>query len=73
MNPSLILIARAMRDRDVSELRALGVNAIVQPEFEGGIEMFRQALFSYSHHEIKAARLISGIRSDLYGVRGIAD
>ncbi len=67
MNPRLILIARAAREHNVADLRAWGVNATVQPEFEGGIEMFRQALVSYSYDEVRASHLISGLRSDLYG------
>jgi len=67
MNPSVILIARAVREHNVAELQALGVNATVQPEFEGGIEMFRQALVSYTYDDMKASRLIAGLRADLYG------
>jgi CPA2 family monovalent cation:H+ antiporter-2 len=67
MNPSIIVIARAMRERNVVELRELGINATVQPEFEGGIEMVRQALVPYNYDEIEVARLISNLRSDLYG------
>jgi CPA2 family monovalent cation:H+ antiporter-2 len=66
MNPSLIVIARAMREHNIAELRRLGINAAVQPEFEGGIEMVRQTLASYSFDEIEASRLISNLRSDLY-------
>ncbi len=69
MNPSLVLIARAVRQRDVAELRALGVNATVQPEFEGGIEMVRLALVSIGFDEAKTSGLIAGVRSDLYGER----
>jgi len=69
MNPSLIVIARAMREHNIAELRRLGINAAVQPEFEGGIEMVRQTLASYSFDEIEASRLISNLRSDLYGER----
>lgn len=68
MNPSLLVIARAMRDRNVSELRRLGVDNVVQTEFEGGIEMARQALVSCDFDASEAARLISNLRSELYGV-----
>jgi hypothetical protein len=49
------------------ELRDLGVNATVQPEFEGGIEMVRQALAPYNYDELEVSRLISKLRSSLYG------
>jgi CPA2 family monovalent cation:H+ antiporter-2 len=67
MNPGVVLVARAAHEQNVADLRAWGVNATVQPEFEGGIEMFRQALVSYSYDEVRASHLISGLRSDLYG------
>ena len=35
MNPALIVIARAIRMQNIVELQELGVNATVQPEFEG--------------------------------------
>ena len=67
INPSLIVIARATRERNIAELQELGVDATVQPEFEGGIEMVRRVLTAYSRDEIETSRLISFLRSDLYG------
>ena len=52
MNPSIIVIARAMRERNVTELRKLGIDRVVQPEFEGGIEMVRQALVACDFDEV---------------------
>jgi hypothetical protein len=49
------------------ELRELGINATVQPEFEGGIEMGRQALIQYDYDDIEVSRLVSKLRSSLYG------
>ena len=66
MNPSIIVIARAMLERNVLELRTLGVDRVVQPEFEGGIEMVRQALAACDFDRIEASRLISNLRADLY-------
>jgi Trk K+ transport system NAD-binding subunit len=56
MNPALIVIARAIRMQNIVELQELGVNATVQPEFEGGIE---------------SSRLISFLRSNLYEEGGV--
>ena len=51
----------------MAELRALDVNSIVQPAFEGRIEMMRRALVPYKYGEARISGLISDLRSDLYG------
>ena len=50
MNPRIIVVARAVRSisRGVDEP---GSESVVQPEFEGGIEMVRQALIRYQCDE----------------------
>jgi hypothetical protein len=67
MNPELKVIARAVRERQVVELRRRGIDVAVQPEFEGGVEMVRQALTLYPYDEAKTASLVAGLRGDLYG------
>jgi monovalent cation:H+ antiporter-2, CPA2 family len=67
LNQRVVIIARAIREHNVAELRVLGVDSVVQPEFEGGIEMVRQALIPYQYEESRASELISDLRSDLYG------
>ena len=44
LNPRLFVIARATTVRHVEDLRGLHADVVVQPEFEGGVEMVRQAL-----------------------------
>ena len=44
MNPRLYVVARATAAAHMHDLRALRVDAVVQPEFEGGLEMVRRAL-----------------------------
>ena len=44
MNPRLYVVARATAAAHMDDLRALRVDAVVQPEFEGGLEMVRRAL-----------------------------
>ncbi|MDW8145359.1 MAG: cation:proton antiporter [Roseiflexaceae bacterium] len=44
LNATVPLIARAANVAQIEELQPLGVDEIVQPEFEAGIEMVRQAL-----------------------------
>lgn len=65
-HPSVAVVARAVRESDVAELRALGVTAAVQPEFEGGVEMLRQTLIHCGRDE-DATRLVSELRDSLYG------
>lgn len=66
LNPNVFVIARAVRDHHVAELRKLGVDAVVQPEFEGGVEMVRQALVHYQYDEADALRAVGSLRKDLY-------
>lgn len=44
LNATVPLVARAANVAQIEELQPLGVDEIVQPEFEAGIEMVRQAL-----------------------------
>jgi len=67
LNPALILIARAVRGRHIGELRKLGVFAAVQPEFEGGVEMVRQALILSRLDEAAALQIVDRLRSEFYG------
>lgn len=67
LNPTISVIARALRTGDVLELHKLGVNAVIQPEFEGGIAMVRQALVQYTGDEA-ASRLITDLRAEFYDV-----
>jgi CPA2 family monovalent cation:H+ antiporter-2 len=64
IHPGLFVIARAVREVHVAELRKLGVDGVVQPEFEGGIEMVRQALVQY-REESDVLQLLTALRDDL--------
>ncbi|MBZ5727493.1 MAG: NAD-binding protein [Acidobacteriia bacterium] len=68
LNPAISVIARALRTDDVLELRKLGVDAVIQPEFEGGVAMVRQALVQYTEDGDAASRLISDLRAEFYDV-----
>jgi len=65
LNPKISIIARAFHPRDIPELHKLGAHCVVQPEFEGGIEMVRQALAQYNPDDA-ASRLISDLRAEFY-------
>jgi CPA2 family monovalent cation:H+ antiporter-2 len=68
LNPTISIIARALRTDDVLELRKLGVDAVIQPEFEGGVAMVQQALVQYTGDGAAASRLISDLRAEFYDV-----
>lgn len=67
MNPEIVVIARAAREHHVAELRKLGVDAAIQSEFEGGVEMVRQALVRFQCDEATTSRLVSVVRKAFYG------
>ncbi len=66
VNPGVSVIARALRRQDLIELHRLGVNGAIQPEFEGGVEMVRQALLQYAPDAAAASTLISEMRAEYY-------
>lgn len=66
LNPTVSVIARAFRREDVLELRRLGASGAVQPEFEGGVEMVREALLQYAPDAAAASTLISEMRAEYY-------
>ncbi|HYZ86637.1 MAG TPA: cation:proton antiporter, partial [Bryobacteraceae bacterium] len=66
LNPNLTIIARAVRPDHIQELCKLGVNAVIQPEFEGGVEMVRQALTRFKNDEATVSRVISDVRAEFY-------
>lgn len=67
LNPNLTIIARANRAEDIARLREAGVDAAVQPEFEGGVEMVRQALAHYGCEGNEAGALLAALRAEIYG------
>lgn len=67
LNPTLILIARAVQQHHVAELSKLGVVAAIQPEFEGGIEMVRQALIRCRREEPEVRGILDTLRREIYG------
>lgn len=65
--PQLAVIARVHGALHASELGRLGVEAMVQPEFEGGVEMVRRALERLDIAESAAAPLVDDARRRIYG------
>jgi CPA2 family monovalent cation:H+ antiporter-2 len=68
LNPALTLVARAARGDQVKELRNAGADVAIQPEFEGGVEMVRQALVRCNCDEGESLRILERLRNDLYGL-----
>jgi len=66
LNPGVPVIARGFRREDLVELRRLGVERAVQPDFEAGVEMVRQALLQYMPDTAAASALISEMRAEYY-------
>jgi CPA2 family monovalent cation:H+ antiporter-2 len=66
LNPRLFVVARAGTTAQVETLRQLGVEAVVQPEFEGGIAMVRRALGACERPEEEIDRLARALRRGLY-------
>lgn len=67
LNPKIVVIARAGGAHNVAELDKLGIDAAVQAEFEGGVEMVRQALVRYPYDDAATSRLVSDVRAEFYG------
>jgi hypothetical protein len=67
MRSDLEMVARATEREDIASLRAIGGEQIriVQPEFEGGIEMARQAL-DYCHHKEPIEEVLDTIRAQFH-------
>jgi monovalent cation:H+ antiporter-2, CPA2 family len=66
LNPRLFVVARATAAAHLDDLRALRVDAVVQPEFEGGVEMVRRALAQCDRGEDEIDRVTEDLRRDLY-------
>jgi CPA2 family monovalent cation:H+ antiporter-2 len=68
LNARLFVIARAPSGRHLAVLSSIGVDAAVQPEFEGGVEMMRQTLRRLSLSDDDIERFAAKVRSGLYEV-----
>lgn len=66
VNPRVFVIARASTTKHVEDLRALRVDAVIQPEFEGGVEMVRTALREFDRSTDEIDYLASELRRTLY-------
>jgi len=66
LNPRLDIVARARDIQDVERLRRAGATAVVQPEFEAGLEVIRHTLHRYGVASQELAPLVAGRRQAFY-------
>ena len=64
--PDLHIVARAAGVEQIEMLHELGVYEVVQPEFEAGLEITRQALLHLDIPPIDIQRFTDGVRSERY-------
>jgi hypothetical protein len=68
VNPGLALLARSTKSEDLERLQAMGI-AAVQTEFEGGLEMIRQALLHYGRAGDDVWQTVDESRQEIYRER----
>lgn len=66
MNPDLHIVARAQGMEHLQELHEQGVYEVVQPEFEAGLEMTRQALLHLDFLPGSIQQLSDTVRREIY-------
>jgi monovalent cation:H+ antiporter-2, CPA2 family len=66
INPELHIVARAEGFEQMQALRELGVYEVVQPEFEAGLEIVRQALLHLDVPPSEIYRYTDAVRQELY-------
>jgi CPA2 family monovalent cation:H+ antiporter-2 len=66
LNRDLDIVARAASAEGVGRLRAAGATAVVQPEFEGGVEVIHHALQRYGVVGPELAHVTAGRRAAFY-------
>jgi monovalent cation:H+ antiporter-2, CPA2 family len=67
LNPALDIVARSEGMEQMKTLYEKGVAEVVQPEFEAGLEITRQALVRLHVPATEVLRYTDAVRRDLYG------
>ena len=70
LRPDLPIVARAAYREHLDQLKQLGVTAVVQPEFEGSLEMVRQVLRRYDITPAEIQKFADVVREGMYGPIG---
>jgi CPA2 family monovalent cation:H+ antiporter-2 len=66
LNTRARVLARTHDARSIARLKAAGAHEVVQPEFEAGLEMVRQALRSYGVSALETQSIVGGRRQEHY-------
>jgi len=66
VNLKLKIVARAENIDQIQILHDLGVNEVIQPEFEAGLEVTRQTLLSLNIADADIKRFTDQVRKELY-------
>ncbi|MDQ3316949.1 MAG: cation:proton antiporter, partial [Actinomycetota bacterium] len=66
LNPHARIVARSSSEEQLEDLGRLGVYEAVQPEFEAGLELGRQALMNRGFGAAEVQRFSDGVRRELY-------
>lgn len=66
--PNLKILARARYVGEVDQLEAVGASAVVAEEYEGSIELVRQALTHFDFHPGAIQKFADALRDEDYGV-----
>jgi CPA2 family monovalent cation:H+ antiporter-2 len=66
MHPALHIVARAEGVEQMQTLHGMGVYEVVQPEFEAGLEIIRQALLHLQAPPTDIQRFTDAVRQELY-------
>jgi CPA2 family monovalent cation:H+ antiporter-2 len=66
LHPALHVVARAEGVEQMQALHSMGVYEVVQPEFEAGLEITRQALLHLQVPPTDIQRFTDAVRRDLY-------
>jgi CPA2 family monovalent cation:H+ antiporter-2 len=65
-NPGIPILVRARTGGEIDTFRSLGANEVVVPEFEGGLELMRQALIAIGNDPEEALHLSHAMRDIHY-------
>ncbi|MFW6069105.1 MAG: NAD-binding protein, partial [Chloroflexota bacterium] len=66
LNPGMHIVARAEGPEQLSELHEAGIYEVVQPEFEAGLEITRQALLHVGFSAPDIQQFADAVRQELY-------
>jgi CPA2 family monovalent cation:H+ antiporter-2 len=66
LNARIRVFARTGDARAISHLKAAGANAVIQPEFEAGLELVRAALRTYGVSSLETQAILGGRRQEHY-------